>query len=162
LKAKNKILNRNELRERVGEWRRADETITLANGGFDLLHVGHVRYLSGAKALGGRLVVAINSDESVRKLKGEGRPVVPAEERAEIVAALADVDAVVIFSELDVRAIVREIRPDVHAKGTDYSAESVPERDTVIECGGRIEIVGDAKDHSTSEIIRSRLSPRKA
>jgi rfaE bifunctional protein nucleotidyltransferase chain/domain len=161
LKAKNKILNRNELRERVGEWRRAGETINLANGGFDLLHVGHVRYLSGAKALGGRLVVAINSDESVRKLKGEGRPVMPAEERAEIVAALADVDAVVIFPELDVRAIVREIRPDVHAKGTDYSADSVPERDVVIECGGRVEIVGDAKDHSTSEIIRSRISPRK-
>jgi D-glycero-beta-D-manno-heptose 1-phosphate adenylyltransferase len=162
LKAQNKILNRNELRARVEEWRRAGETITLANGGFDLLHVGHVRYLSGAKALGGRLVVAINSDESVRELKGEGRPVMPAEERAEIVAALADVDAVVIFPELDVRAIIREIRPDVHAKGTDYSADSVPERDVVIGCGGRIEIVGDTKDHSTSEIIRSRLSPRKA
>lgn len=162
MKAQNKILNRNELRARVEEWRRAGETITLANGGFDLLHVGHVRYLSGAKALGGRLVVAINSDESVRKLKGEGRPVMRAEERAEIVAALADVDAVVIFPELDVRAIIREIRPDIHAKGTDYSADSVPERDVVIECGGRIEIVGDAKDHSTSEIIRSRFSPRKA
>jgi D-glycero-beta-D-manno-heptose 1-phosphate adenylyltransferase len=162
LKAQNKILNRNELRARVEEWRRAGETITLANGGFDLLHVGHVRYLSAAKALGGRLVVAINSDESVRELKGEGRPVMPAEERAEIVAALADVDAVVIFPELDVRAIIREIRPDVHAKGTDYSADSVPERDVVIGCGGRIEIVGDTKDHSTSEIIRSRLSPRKA
>jgi len=162
LKTQTKILNRNELRARVEEWRRAGETITLANGGFDLLHVGHVRYLSGAKALGGRLVVAINSDESMRTLKGEGRPVVPAEERAEIVAALADVDAVVIFPELDVRAIIREIRPDVHAKGTDYSADSVPERDIVIECGGRVEIVGDTKDHSTSEIIRSRFSPRKA
>lgn len=162
MKTQTKILNRNELRARVEEWRRAGETITLANGGFDLLHVGHVRYLSGAKALGGRLVVAINSDESMRTLKGEGRPVVPAEERAEIVAALADVDAVVIFPELDVRAIIREIRPDVHAKGTDYSADSVPERDIVIECGGRVEIVGDTKDHSTSEIIRSRFSPRKA
>jgi len=162
LKTQTKLLNRNELRARVEEWRRAGETITLANGGFDLLHVGHVRYLSGAKALGGRLVVAINSDESMRTLKGEGRPVVPAEERAEIVAALADVDAVVIFPELDVRAIIREIRPDVHAKGTDYSADSVPERDIVIECGGRVEIVGDTKDHSTSEIIRSRFSPRKA
>lgn len=162
MKTQTKILNRNELRARVEEWRRAGETITLANGGFDLLHVGHVRYLSGAKALGGRLVVAINSDESMRTLKGEGRPVVPAEERAEIVAALADVDAVVIFPELDVRAIIREIRPDVHAKGTDYSADSVPERDIVIECGGRVEIVGDTKDHSTSEIIRSRFSARKA
>lgn len=146
----------------MDEWRRAGEQITLANGGFDLLHVGHVRYLRGAKALGGRLVVAINSDESVRELKGEERPIMPAEERAEIVAALADVDAVVIFPELDVRAIVREIRPDVQAKGTDYTADSVPERDVVVECGGRIEIVGDAKDHSTSELIRSRLAPRKS
>jgi rfaE bifunctional protein nucleotidyltransferase chain/domain len=162
LKAHNKILSREQLRERVEEWRRAGERITLANGGFDLVHVGHVRYLRGAKALGGRLVVAINSDDSVRALKGEGRPVMPAEERAEIVAALADVDAVVIFPELDVRAIIREIRPDIQAKGTDYTAESVPERDVVIENGGRVEIVGDAKDHSTSEIIRSRLSPRKA
>jgi rfaE bifunctional protein nucleotidyltransferase chain/domain len=161
LKAHNKILSRDELRERVREWRRAGEQITLANGNFDLLHVGHVRYLRGAKALGGRLVVAINSDESVRALKGEGRPIMPAEERAEIVAALADVDAVVVFPELDVRAIIREIRPDIQAKGTDYTADSVPERDAVAEYGGRVEIVGDPKDHSTSEIIRSRLSPRK-
>ena len=158
MKAHDKILAREELRQRVEEWRRAGQRITLANGGFDLLHVGHVRYLRGAKALGGRLVVAINSDESVRTLKGEGRPIMPAEERAEIVAALADVDAVVIFSELDVRPIIREIHPDIHAKGTDYTADSVPERDTVAECGGRVEIVGDAKDHSTSEIIRARLS----
>ena len=144
------------------EWRRAGERITLANGNFDLLHVGHVRYLNGAKALGGKLVVAINSDDSVRALKGEGRPVMPEQERAEIVAALADVDAVVVFPELDVRAIIREIRPDVQAKGTDYTAESVPERDAVAECGGRVEIVGDPKDHSTSEILRTRLSPRKA
>src|SRR4029077_4663581 len=109
------------------------------------------------KALGGKLVVAINSDESVRTLKGEGRPVMPAEERAEIVAALADVDAVVVFSELDVRALIREIRPDIEAKGTDYTVESVPERDAVAEYGGRVAIVGDAKNHSTSEIIRSRL-----
>jgi D-glycero-beta-D-manno-heptose 1-phosphate adenylyltransferase len=161
LKAHNKILSRDELRERVREWRRGGEQITLANGNFDLLHVGHVRYLRGAKGLGGRLVVAINSDESVRALKGEGRPIMPAEERAEIVAALADVDAVVVFPELDVRAIVREIRPDIQAKGTDYTADSVPERDAVAAYGGRVEIVGDPKDHSTSEIIRSRLSPRK-
>lgn len=162
MKAHNKILSREELRECVKEWRRAGEPITLANGGFDLLHVGHVRYLRAAKALGGRLVVAINSDESVRALKGEGRPIMPAEERAEIVAALADVDAVVIFPELDVRAILREIRPDIQAKGTDYTADSVPERDVVAEYGGRVEIVGDPKDHSTSAIIRSRLSPRKS
>jgi D-glycero-beta-D-manno-heptose 1-phosphate adenylyltransferase len=160
LNAQPKILSRQQLRERVEEWRRAGERITLANGGFDLLHVGHVRYLIGAKALGGRLVVAINSDESVRALKGEGRPVMPADERAEIVAALADVDAVVIFSELNVREIVREIHPDIQAKGTDYTADTVPERDAVAEYGGRVEIVGDAKDHSSSAIIRSRLSPR--
>ena len=106
-------------------------------------------------------MVAINSDESVRALKGEGRPIVPAEERAELVAALGDVDAVVIFAELDVRALIHEIRPDIQAKGTDYTAESVPERDTLAEYGGRVEIVGDAKDHSTSEIIRSRLGPRR-
>jgi len=123
--------------------------------------VGHVRYLRGAKQFGGKLVVAINSDESVRTLKGTGRPIMPAEERAEIVAALADVDAVVIFPELDVRALIGEIRPDIQAKGTDYTENSVPERDTVAEYGGRVAIVGDAKQHSTSEIIRSRLTPRK-
>jgi rfaE bifunctional protein nucleotidyltransferase chain/domain len=158
LKADEKILDREELRACVESWRRAGEQITLANGAFDLLHVGHVRYLRGAKALGGRLVVAVNSDESVRALKGESRPIMPAEERAEIVAALADVDAVVIFPELDVRAIVREIRPDVQAKGTDYTVDSVPERAVVAEYGGRVEIVGDAKDHSTTEIIRAQLS----
>jgi len=155
-----KIVTRAELRQRAEQWRRAGDTITLANGNFDLLHVGHVRYLAGAKNLGGKLIVAINSDDSVRALKGDGRPIMPAEERAEIVAALADVDAVVIVPELDVRAIIREIGPDIQAKGTDYTVESVPERDTVEECGGRVEIVGDPKDHSTSEIIRSRLSPR--
>jgi rfaE bifunctional protein nucleotidyltransferase chain/domain len=161
LTGQRKILSREELRHRLEEWRRTGERITLANGNFDLLHVGHVRYLHGAKTLGGKLVVAINSDESVRALKGDGRPIMPDHERAEIVAALADVDAVVIFPELDVRAIIREIRPDVQAKGTDYTADSVPERDAVAEYGGRVEIVGDPKDHSTSEIIRSKLSPRK-
>jgi D-glycero-beta-D-manno-heptose 1-phosphate adenylyltransferase len=162
LNTRSKILNRSELRQRVEEWRRAGERITLANGNFDLLHVGHVRYLHGAKALGGKLVVAVNADDSVRALKGESRPVMPEQERAEIVAALADVDAVVVFPEIDVRAIIREIRPDVQAKGTDYTADSVPERDTVAEYGGRVEIVGDPKDHSTSEILRTRLSPRKS
>jgi D-glycero-beta-D-manno-heptose 1-phosphate adenylyltransferase len=146
----------------VEQWRRTGERITLANGNFDLLHVGHVRYLRAAKALGGKLVVAINSDESVRALKGAGRPIMLEHERAEIVAALADVDAVVIFPELDVRALIREIRPDIQAKGTDYTPDSVPERDVVAQYGGRVEIVGDPKDHSTSEIIRSRLSPRKS
>jgi D-glycero-beta-D-manno-heptose 1-phosphate adenylyltransferase len=156
-----KIVNRQDLHDLVQQWRRAGERIILANGNFDLLHVGHVRYLRGAKELGGKLVVAINSDASVSALKGAGRPVMPAEERAEIIAALSDVDAVVIFPELDVRALIREIRPDIHAKGTDYTADSVPERDTVAECGGRVAIVGDQKNHSTSEIIRDRLSPRQ-
>ena len=146
----------------MNEWRRSGDHIILANGCFDLLHVGHVRYLRAAKELGGRLIVAINSDESVRSLKGGGRPLMPAGERAEILAALADVDAVVIFPERDVRALIREIRPDVQAKGTDYTVESVPEADVVREYGGRVEIVGDPKDHSASEIIRSRLTPRKA
>ena len=153
----NKILTRDQLWQRTAEWRRAGDSITLTNGAFDLLHVGHVRYLHAAKKLGGRLVVAVNSDSSVRALKGEGRPLMPEGERAETLAALADVDAVVIFSEPDVRAIIREIRPDVHAKGTDYTAQTVPERDEVLACGGRVEIVGDPKDHSTTEIIRSRL-----
>jgi rfaE bifunctional protein nucleotidyltransferase chain/domain len=150
----NKVLRRDALRERIGEWRRAGERIILTNGCFDVLHVGHVRYLHGAKALGGRVIVAVNDDASMHALKGEGRPRMPAAERAEIVAALADVDAVVIFSEPDVRALVRELRPDIHAKGTDYTAETVPERDVVEECGGRVAIVGDPKDHSTSDLLR--------
>ena len=159
-----KIVSRDELRQRVANWRRAGDRITLANGAFDLLHVGHVRYLHAARELGGRLIVAVNGDASVRALKGEGRPVMAAEERAEILASLTDVDAVVIFSEEDVRAIIREIRPDFHAKGTDYTVESVPERDEVEACGGRVVIVGDPKNHSASEIIRarSRVGPEKS
>jgi rfaE bifunctional protein nucleotidyltransferase chain/domain len=157
-----KILSRTELQERVAEWRRAGARVTLTNGCFDVLHVGHVRYLRAARELGGKVVVAVNSDASVRILKGEGRPVMPAEERAEILAALADVDAVVIFPEKDVRALIREIRPDLHAKGTDYTAGNVPERDEVEACGGRVVIVGDPKNHSATEIIRSRLTPRNS
>jgi D-glycero-beta-D-manno-heptose 1-phosphate adenylyltransferase len=148
-----KIMSRESLPQRVAEWRSAGEQIVLTNGCFDLLHVGHIRYLRGAKALGGKLIVALNSDESVRWIKGEGRPLMSAEERAEILAALSDVDAVVIFDEPDVQAIIREIRPDVQAKGTDYTRESVPERDAVLAYGGRVEIVGDAKEHSTSAFI---------
>ncbi|MCI0356636.1 MAG: adenylyltransferase/cytidyltransferase family protein [Acidobacteria bacterium] len=149
-----KVLDRASLRARAAEWRRAGERVILTNGIFDVLHVGHVRYLRAAKALGGRLIVAVNADASARALKGEGRPRMPAAERAELLAALEGVDAVVIFEEPDVRALIREVRPDIHAKGTDYTAESVPERDAVAECGGRVEIVGDPKDHSTSEMIR--------
>jgi len=148
-----KILSRESLRQRVAEWRSAGEPIVLANGCFDLLHVGHIRYLRGAKALGGKLIVALNSDESVRRIKGEGRPLMPEHERAEILAALSDVDAVVLFGEPDVRALIREIRPDVQAKGTDYTRETVPERNEVLAYGGRVEIVGDPKEHSTSSFL---------
>jgi rfaE bifunctional protein nucleotidyltransferase chain/domain len=150
-----KVFTRDALRRQVSAWRARQDTIVLTNGCFDLLHAGHVRYLHAAKQLADRLVVAVNSDESVRALKGEGRPLMPESERAEILAALSAVDAVVIFSEGDVNAVVREIRPDVHAKGTDYTAENVPERDTVIAHGGRVEIVGDPKDHSATDIIRN-------
>jgi len=155
-----KILTREQLKRRVEKWRRSGEKVTLANGCFDVLHVGHVRYLHAAKELCGKLIVAINSDDSVRSLKGNGRPHMPENERAEILAALADVDAVVIFTEPDVRALIREIRPDVQAKGTDYTAESVPERDVMMEFGGRVEIVGDPKDHSASEILRQMEQKR--
>jgi len=148
-----KIFSRQALAEKVQAWKRVGEPVILANGCFDVLHVGHIRYLHAAKQLGGRLVVAVNSDASVRAVKGPGRPLMPEDERAEIIAALADVDAVVIFSEPDVRALIRELRPDVQAKGTDYSADGVPERDEVIACGGRVEIVGDPKDHSSSALL---------
>lgn len=151
-----KIYSRESLKQQVQAWRAAGGKIVLANGCFDVLHVGHVRYLQAAKAVEpkARLVVAINSDESARRLKGYGRPRIPEGERAEIVAALSPVDAVVIFSEPDVRAVIREFRPDVHAKGTDYTRETVPEREVVAECGGRVEIVGDPKEHSSTQLLQ--------
>lgn len=157
-----KIVSRAELRQLVADWRAAGERVTLTNGCFDILHVGHIRYLQAAHNLGGKVIVAVNSDDSVRVLKGEGRPVMPAEERAEILAALSNVDAVIVFPEKDVRAIIREIHPDFHAKGTDYTEENVPERNEVEACGGRVVIVGDPKNHSTTDIIRqrSRTEPR--
>jgi rfaE bifunctional protein nucleotidyltransferase chain/domain len=149
----NKLLSREQLRERIAEWRKQGHRITLTNGCFDVLHVGHVRYLRGARELGGKVVVGVNADATVRALKGEGRPRTPEQERAEVIAALADVDAVVIFPEADVRALIREIRPEIHAKGTDYTADSVPERDEVAAYGGRVAIVGDAKNHSSTELL---------
>ncbi len=148
-----KLLSRPELAQRVAQWRSHGDRIILANGCFDFLHVGHIRYLHAAKQLGGRLVVAINSDDSVRKLKGAGRPLIPDHERAEILSTLEPVDAVVIFDEPDVRALIRELRPDFQAKGTDYTKENVPERDEVVACGGQVAIVGDPKDHSASSYI---------
>jgi rfaE bifunctional protein nucleotidyltransferase chain/domain len=149
-----KIVSREELKRRVAHWRNAGEQVVMANGCFDVLHVGHVRYLQAAKALGGKLVVALNADASVKKLKGDGRPVMPEQERAEILAALEPVDAVVIFPELDVRTLLIDVRPDVQAKGTDYTKDSVPERDVVTAYGGRVEIVGDPKDHSATGLIK--------
>lgn len=160
--AEKKVVTRDQLRARAAEWRKNGERITLANGCFDLLHVGHVRYLQAARQLGGKLIVAVNSDASVRALKGPGRPIMPDHERAEILAALEPVDAVVIFPEPDVRALLAEIRPDIQAKGTDYTVESVPEGNVVTSYGGRVAIVGDPKDHSATEIIRTHLSSPKS
>ena len=154
-----KIFTREHLRTQVRRWREAGERIVLANGCFEMLHVGHIRYLRAAKALGGKMVLALNADTSVHALKGEGRPLMPAEERAEILAALSDVDAIVIFEEPDVRALISEIRPDIHAKGTDYAVDSVPEREVVEGYGGRVAIVGDPKDHSTTDFL-ARLRRR--
>lgn len=128
-------------------------TVAFANGCFDVLHVGHVRYLEGARAEADLLVVGVNGDASVRRLKGEGRPVLPEGDRALLVAAVRHVDHVVIFHEDDVRRVLRELRPDVHCKGTDYTVDSVPERDEVRAWGGRVAIVGDPKDHDTRRLI---------
>ena len=140
---------------------RAGKTVALANGIFDLFHVGHLRYLEGAKALADVLVVAVNSDASTRRNKGPGRPVVPEGERAEIVAALACVDHVVVFGSKTVVPLIRKLRPDVQVKGTDYTPETIPEAAEVRKHGGRVAVAGDPKDHSTSDLLR-RLGPRRA
>ena len=147
------ILERNRLIARTAIERRAGTKIILANGCFDLFHVGHIRYLAGAKSLGGCLIVGINSDDQVRKLKGENRPFMNQAERAEIVAALRFVDYVTIIPEPTVEELIRAIRPDYHAKGTDYTLQTVPEREIVAECGGKVAIVGDPKDHSSTDLI---------
>ena len=151
------ILDRDSLVREVERTRALGAKIVLANGCFDLFHVGHVRYLSAAKELGAVLVVAVNSDEQARRMKGTGRPVMPAAERAELVSALRCVDMVTIFDEPTVEELIRAIRPDFHAKGTDYTVDTVPERDVVRECGGKVAIVGDPKDHSSTSLsARSR------
>jgi D-glycero-beta-D-manno-heptose 1-phosphate adenylyltransferase len=137
----------------VSSWRAQGKRLVLANGCFDLLHVGHVRYLQAARALGDALVVGLNSDASVRRLKGPGRPVMPAAERAELVAAVSGVDAVVVFDEDSADALIARLRPDVHAKGTDYTEQSVPERGTVEAVGAQVAIAGDPKTHSTKDLI---------
>ncbi len=148
-----RILDRDALRERVSAQRRKGARIVLANGCFDVLHAGHVRYLQGAKALGDLLVVGINADSQVAVVKGAGRPVMGERERAEIVASLESVDLVTIFDEPTVENLLLALKPDVHAKGTDYTEETVPEREVVRSYGGRVAIVGDPKNHSTSEIL---------
>ena len=148
-----RILDREGLIERIAVDRTNGARIVFANGCFDLLHVGHVRYLEAAKALGDILVVGVNSDEQARKLKGEGRPLLPQNQRAEIVASLEAVDFVTIFEEPTVEQLLLALKPDIHAKGTDYTEDSVPERDVVRSYGGRVAIVGDPKNHSSSEII---------
>ncbi len=148
-----KIRSLDELRRDVAAARARGQRIVLANGCFDLLHVGHVRYLQAARRLGDLLIVGVNSDAAVRALKGEGRPILPAEERAEIVAAFACVDYVVIFDDVTVAPLLEALRPDVHAKGTDYTPETVPEREIVRGYGGRVAIVGDEKCHSSRDVI---------
>ena len=143
-----------ELVAAIARDRAAGKKIAFANGCFDLLHVGHVRYLRGAAAEADRLIVAVNDDRSVAGLKGEGRPILPASERAELVAALRGVDYVVVFGDPTVERLLRLLKPDVHCKGTDYTVESVPERAVVAGYGGRTAIVGDAKDHATRDLLR--------
>src|SRR6266567_1605670 len=148
-----RILDRKTLVARVQAARQGGARIVLANGCFDVLHVGHVRYLEGARALGDLLVVGINSDAQVAVLKGAGRPIMPEGERAEIVASLEAVDLVTIFAEPTVEGLLLALKPDIHAKGTDYTEETVPERAAVLSYGGRVAIVGDEKEHSTSQMI---------
>jgi rfaE bifunctional protein nucleotidyltransferase chain/domain len=156
-KSIDRIVTQAELIARVREARQKGAKIVLANGCFDVLHVGHIRYLQGARAQGDLLVVGINSDKQVAVLKGPGRPIMAATERAEMVASIAAVDLVAIFDEPTVEDLLLALRPDIHAKGTDYTEDTVPERDAVSSYGGRVAIVGDPKNHSTSEIL-DRLS----
>src|SRR3954464_10455541 len=149
-----RILERNRLIARVAIARKGGARVVFANGCFDLLHVGHVRYLEAARSLGDILVVGINSDEQVRRLKGEGRPYVPERERAEVIASLRAVDYVTIFHEPTVAELLLALRPDIHAKGTDYTEDSVPERDVVRSYGGRGQVGGDPKDHSSTEMLK--------
>ena len=147
------VVTESELLARVAEDRGQGRTIALANGCFDILHVGHVRYLDGAAREADRLIVAVNDDASVRALKGPGRPLVPAEARAEVIAALRGVDYVIVFPDRTVDRLLAALRPDVHCKGTDYTPDTVPEREAVRAYGGRVAIVGDPKDHSTRDLL---------
>ncbi len=160
MKTTKKIVSIEELQIIAAELKQLRKIIVLANGCFDLLHVGHVRYLEGAKQMGDVLIVGLNNDSSVRTLKGPGRPVMPDHERAEILAAFSCVDYVVIFDDLTAENVLSRLQPDVHCKGTDYTTETVPEREVVRAYGGRVAIVGDPKSHSTRDLIRS-LEPQQ-
>lgn len=153
-----RVLDLEGARTAAAAARAAGRRVVLANGCFDLLHVGHVRYLEGARALGDLLIVGVNSDAAVRRLKGPGRPIMPASERAEVLAALRAVDHVVVFDDDTADGLVAVLRPAVHAKGTDYTAESVPERRAVLAAGGRVAIAGDTKRHSTRDVIAEILA----
>ena len=157
-----KILVLEPLLLALADRRNRGERIVLANGCFDVLHVGHARYLEGARREADVLVVAVNSDHTVRSLKGEGRPILPADARARLVAALAAVSYVTIFEEPDVTRLLSILRPDVHAKGTDYTTETVPERETALRLGVRIAIVGDPKQHSTRDLLARLRMPSHA
>jgi len=157
----NKLKTLPQLRRIIAREKKKSRTIVLANGGFDLVHAGHVRYLGAAKARGDVLLVALNSDSSVRRLKGPGRPILPQAERAAIIAAFAFVDYVTIFDELNVEGLLQALKPDIHAKGSDYSRKTVPERETVLGYGGRIAIAGGPKIRSTSEVIPRILAKLK-
>lgn len=147
------ILDHKVLRERLGTLRAEGKSIVFANGCFDLLHVGHIRYLQGAAAEGEVLVVALNSDRAAKALKGDGRPAMPLEERIEIIASIGCVDFVTSFDDTRCEDLLTTLKPDVHAKGTDYTCENVPERETILGYGGKIAIVGDPKDHSSTELL---------
>ncbi|MBU0479163.1 adenylyltransferase/cytidyltransferase family protein [bacterium] len=149
-----KVCSLNNLPNLVKKLKKDNKRIIFANGCFDILHVGHTRYLEQAKSLGDILIVGINDDESESQLKGHGRPIMPEEDRIEIVAALECVNYVVLFSDLTVENLLRIIKPAIHAKGTDYTAETVPERNIVLSYGGQIAITGDRKNHSTTDIIK--------
>ncbi|HEX3279735.1 MAG TPA: adenylyltransferase/cytidyltransferase family protein [Pyrinomonadaceae bacterium] len=157
LKATARVLDRDAIVAKTRSARQSGQTIVFANGCFDVLHAGHIRYLQGARELGDVLVVAINADNQVKALKGDGRPILSEQERAELVASIEVVDFVTIFAEPTVEQLLLAIKPDVHAKGTDYTEETVPEREVVRSFGGRVAIVGDPKNHSTSEMLK-RLS----
>ena len=153
MKSAGRVVSRDELLRRAASWRVSGKTVALANGLFDLVHVGHLRYLEEAAMLADVLVVAINDDASARALKGEGRPIVPQQERAELIAGFRCVALVTLFGEATVEALLQALVPDVHCKGTDYTADTVPERETARALGIRVAITGDSKDHATRDLI---------